>query len=393
MNYTEYKSEMMSHLRNIVGDLNKLNATTPFDYLEACVPPEVIKGIDRVVLTGCGDSYCTAIAAKPAFDGDEIYGEKGGTPADSPRAVDFTRYYNTFKTWAPGEAEKTLLGVVSISGNPIRNTEALQRMQTLGGKTVAFTNNPSGIFAASAQHVVNLNVPPFEHPAPNVTSYLASMFVCMMFGLYVGVVKGHITESEATRQRKAAMAYVNAFAGIAQDAIAKQAFEISQQWNESELSLMDFVADGPDYATAFFGSAKMVESFGGLTTIDDTEDWNHINVFNRTPERIGTFLIANAGAPSFGRSLETARTMALLGRRLVVITDADRSLFPESAAVFSLPKSACAWANPLMQHLPMSYIAAYLGIMTNSTSYRRDSASHNKNSDRDRLTGSQIVIV
>ena len=43
--------------------------------------------------------------------------------------------------------------------------------------------------------------------------------------------------------------------------------------------ILEFIGDGADYATAFFGSAKMVESFGGLTTYDDSEDWNHINFF------------------------------------------------------------------------------------------------------------------
>lgn len=392
MKYNEYQSAMMSHMRNMIADINALDRVITFDYLENCVPPAALQKVERVILTGCGDSYCTAIAAKPAYDGDELYKDKLGTPTDTPRAVEFTRYYNTFRGWSKEEAESTLLGVISISGNPVRNLEALLRCQALGGVTVAFTNNPSGSFAAAAQHVVNLNVPPNEKPVPNVTSYLASVWACMMFGLYIGVVRGQLSREEAEGQRKAAMQYVNAFAGRVQDRIAQKAHDIALAWN-GEVDLMDFVADGADYATAFFGSAKMVESFGGLTTIDDTEDWNHINFFNRHPEKTGTFIIANTSSPSFSRAVETVRTMCKLGRKVVVITDTDRPLFAEGATVFALPKAKYAWVNPLMQHMPMSYVAAYLGAQKGARYYRADNPDHNTEVGNMRLVNTEVVIL
>ena len=198
----------------------------------------------------------------------------------------------------------------------------------------------------------------------------------------------------ALRQRTAALQFVNAFAGAVQQEVEEHAFEIASRWEkEGGIEVMDFVSDGPDYATSFFGSAKMVESFGGITTHDDSEDWCHINFFIRKPRNVATFVVANTTSPSFGRMLEAIRAMSAIGRPLVIVSDAAADVFPAGADVFTLPKPAVAWANPLMQHLPMDYIAAFIGGLRGCAPYRIGAPSHRDAAESSRFRSSKIEIV
>ena len=394
-------SGLLRELRNVVRHVNGFGATQTLDYMSYVYPQEELKKIRRVILTGCGDSYCAGVAAKPVFENTETFKGTGmapGTPTEAPRNIEFTRYFNTYLGWDPLTVAGYLVAAVSISGNPVRPREALARINEIGGHSLAITNNATGLFAQTAEHVLDLQMAPSEGGVPNVRSYQASVWSLMVFGLYMSACKGQISWEEAEKQRVAALKYVNEFKASVNDEIEAHAFEISKKWEEDGIEQMEFIGDGADYATAFFGSAKMVESFGGLTTYDDSEDWNHINYFKRKPEKIGTFIIANTSSPAFSRELETINVSAEMGRPTVVITDGDASLFPSKADVFTLPKPEYKWVNPLMQHLPMDYVAAFTGLMRGEVPYRRYADKVSKQMQKTdevagRFTKSKLVVV
>ncbi|MBR2591502.1 MAG: hypothetical protein IKD62_00860 [Oscillospiraceae bacterium] len=398
MTSKEFDSLLLRELRKNVPNMNGFNTTQTFEYFESVMPPEEVVKFRRVLLTGCGDSYCAGLAAKPVFENIESFkgtGQKPGIPTEAHRNIEFSRYYNTYRGWDYNgpNAYRTLLCAISVSGGPVRPREALLRMKEKGGGAVAFTNNPNSLMAQAADWVVNYNMTPSEGPVPNVRSYQASVFSLMMFALYMSVCKGIMTREEAEKQRTACMAYINAFSGSKMAEIEEKAFQLSQDWEERGIENMDFVADGPDYSTSFFGSAKMVESFGGLTTHDDSEDWLHINFFIRKPEKVGTFIIANESSKAFSRELETIKVMLHIGRPLAIITDAeDLSVFPEGATIFQLPKSKVRWANPLMQHIPMDYVAAFTGLLRKASPYRREDGTH-PDVKPHRFIDSKLVIV
>lgn len=155
----------------------------------------------------------------------------------------------------------------------------------------------------------------------------------------------------------------------------------------------DFVGDGADYATAFFGSAKMVEAFGGLTTNDDSEDWSHINYFLKDTDHIGTFFVANTRSPSFDRLQDSIRVACELRKHVAVITDGEPELFPENAVVFRTPKAQAGWMSPLMQHIPMDFVAAYIACFRNTGAFRQDSPIHQRDAACARFRQSKIEVV
>lgn len=395
MKHTEYTSALLAQIRNSVKDVNTIAAAETFEFFESCVPEEVAAGCKHVILTGCGDSYCAGIAAKPVYENADSFTGTGmvpGTPTEALRNIEFSRYYNTYKGWEPLTLAGNVVCSVSISGAPRRPVEAVRRMNAVGGKSIAFTANPNSELAKNAGYVVPMCLPPCDH-APNVTSYYSSLFSLMMFGFYMSRSKGQITAGQADACRMGLLQYANAYSGKVMDDLSQKAFELARQWEADGVDNMDFIGDGADYATAFFGSAKMVEAFGGLTTNDDSEDWCHINYFLKDTDRTGTFIVANSATPFFSRELETIRVACELRKHVAVITDAEPSLFPENAVVFRTPKPKAAWMAPLMQHIPLDFVAAYIACFRGTGAFRKDSPIHQRDGACDRFRQSKIVVI
>ena len=394
MDHKDYTSSLLEQVRNSVKDINTIAADETFEFFEKHVPVEAIKAAGNVFITGCGDSYCAAIATKPVFENADTSTNTGmvpGTPTLAMRNIDFSRYYNTYKGWDQITLGRNMLCVVSISGAPARVNEAALRMNEYGGATVAFTANPEGKLAGNCKYVIPMTLPDYDL-APNVTSYYSSVFSLMMFGLYMSKVKKQLSEEEVNKCREDLLEYVNSYEPI-MDKLSKQAYDLAKKWEEDGVDNMDFIGDGPDYATAFFGSAKMVEAFGGLTTNDDSEDWCHINFFLKDTDHIGTFFVANENSKAFSRELETIKVACSIRKHVAVITDADRSLFPENCEVFSVPKAKGLWMHPLMEHIPMDFVAGYIGCWRGLNPFRKDEQPHCQDPTNARFRESKIEIV
>lgn len=395
MNHNGYQSDMLAQLRYVVEAFGKTFEAITFEYLEKCIPIDEAKKFEHVLLTGCGDSYCSGLAAKPVFEEAPQNAEEDrypGIETEALRNIEASRYYNTLSGWENVDTKGYVLCCVSISGAPVRPREAMIRMNELGGKTIALTDNLNSPMAQIASYAIKLNVPKFKF-APLVIPYNASNWALMLLGLYVRYAKGYITRHQAEEQRDEAIRYVKLFSGDLLNEIEEKALAVSEDWLKRGVDMMDFVAEGQEYATAFFGSAKVIETFGGLTSYDDAEDWCHINFFNAHPQKTGTFVFANQSSPSFSRDLETIRTMAAIKRPLVIITDCAPSNFPEQATVFSLPRPKYPWINALMQHMPVDYIAAFTGILMGREPDRQDSEEHNSDASMARFRNSKLVII
>ena len=395
MEHNEYVSPLLEQIRNSVKDIHAIADNETFAFFKNCVAPEVLKGVGNVFITGCGDSYCAAIATKPVFENADTSTKTGmvpGTPTKACRNIEFSRYLNTYGGWEPLTLDRNLLCVISISGSPARPNEAALRINEHGGKSIAFTANPAGKLAGNCQYVIPMTLLDYDL-APNVTSYYSSVFSLMMFAFYLSTVKNQLTEEQAQACREGLLEYVDSYDEAVMERLSRQAFEMARQWEADGVDNMDFVGDGPDYATAFFGSAKMVEAFGGLTTSDDSEGWCHINYFLKDTDHIGTFIIANEDSPAFSRELETIRLACAFRKHVAVITDADESLFPENAVIFKVPKAKSLWMHPLMEHIPMDFVAGYIGCWRGLQPFRNGEQPQCRDVDAARFRASKIEII
>lgn len=337
----------------------------------------------EIILTGCGDSYCAAIATKPLFE------KMCKVPVRAMRCIEVSR--NMDKRAFGYAKSSPLVIAISVTGTVSRGVEALQRAAKYGANTLAVTDNPDSLLGKAADHVVHIGLPEGVEYGPGANSYNGSLLGLMALAIRMGRVKNNISEEEMFAMRDSILDYARD-CQAEMDRIAQQAFEIAMKWHK--LKAIDFIGDYGDYATAFFGSAKVLETFGGYTTYDDSEDWCHINFFIRDSRNTGRMVVANGDTPSYGRLKETMWAIEQLESPCMVVTDMPKEEFPEAFDVVTFPKAAHFWLNPLMQHFAFDLVAGYIEAIENIPQFRSDMEEfHQENTvDEFRIRSSNIEL-
>lgn len=346
------------------------------------LPVKEIWDVQKVFISGCGDSWLAGVATKPAFESIT----KIETQAF--RAIEFSRILNNKNL---GYSPNTpLVILISYSGTVTRMIECAKRASKYGANTIAITNNPESPLAKECRYCINVGLPEGEYQPGDIT-YNTSMLALYMIALRIGRVRNTITPLEYDDMNSEILSYTNKCQEKVEE-FAIRAFDIACKWKD--LKAQDFIGDYGDYATAFFGSAKVIECFGGYTTYDDSEDWCHINYFLVDPDKIGRVVITNKTAPSFGRMLETINAIKLIESPCIIVSDADKSEFPEGMEVFTLPTPKYFWLNPFMEHVPFDLVAGYIAQLKGIKNFREDEDKFNTQLFKDRLkSGTEITII
>lgn len=314
-----------------------------------------IFNIQRVVLTGCGDSYAACMATKHVFE------MVTGIQAEVVTAIDFGRYYSERHLGV--DCQNPLVIAVSNSGRVARISEAVQRAKFHDCFVLGITGNLSSPLAQNSDKVLKLDIPPFES-APGTRSYLVSVMALLLLAIRIGEVRGMYTMDQAMDYRfdlRDQGDLLEKLLPAMEEACAGLAF----QWKD--FPCFDFVGAGFDYAAAWFGQAKMLEAAGKFCMHINSEEWFHLNCFAGDPEHIGTVVVANTTNPGLSRTKDVIRYAKKLGRPLMVITDGlekDPGMAEEGEAVcVKVPSPKYPLNMPVTQFVPMSLFAGYLSSM------------------------------
>ena len=120
-----------------------------------------IFNIQRVVLTGCGDSYAACMAV---------------------------------------DCQNPLVIAVSNSGRVARISEAVQRAKFHDCFVLGITGNLTSPLAQNSDKVLKLDIPPFES-APGTRSYMVSVMALLLLAVRIGEVRGMYTMDQAMDYR------------------------------------------------------------------------------------------------------------------------------------------------------------------------------------------------
>lgn len=319
--------------------------------LGALLDASTVKGLKRVIITGCGDSFSAAGAMKPAF---RLH--SGLKLVSVPDPMEFCRYYSKEAINKGCLDSETLVIAVSASGGSARIVEILTKANDMGVGSMLISNNPESNGAKAAQYMYHVQTPPGCN-SPGLRSYFASMVAITALGAWIGLQQGHITEARFDAIRESIVSYVKAVMAC-YDRIDDQMFRLGMIWKDYEK--FEIVGDWGEAFSAQFVEEKFIECAGVHTTHADSEDWCHINFFLRDPKTIGTVFMTHAGDPSFDRMCYTVRSAAGIGRPVLVVTDAEDSLFPETVEVCRIPAAPEGWMTPLTDFIPGSLLGAYV---------------------------------
>ena len=343
-------NSMVAQVRSLPALIRELVPVLD-DAVRKTLDHKLCLSVKRLYVTGCGDSHHAALASELAFEA------LAGRPTEPMSALQFARYAAGYLP-PTGPGTNLVIGV-SVSGEVARTTEALRLARQAGASTLALTATPGSRLAEAAELVVLSTTPAFPDPpgvhTPRVRSYLASQLGLLLTAVRIGEVRGHLDWGAATAVRRDILALADA-AQRTVDACDREAYALAEEWRDAAEFV--FVGGGPNYGTALFCAAKVLEASGDGAVGQDTEEWAHLQFFARTAAT-PTFFIT-AGGRDLSRATEAAVAAKAIGRRVVAVAPASASTLREVAThLLPLAEGVPEVFSPLLAAIPGELFAAY----------------------------------
>lgn len=312
--------------------------------------PEIFS-IQRILLTGCGDSFAAAMATRHAFE------RLTGIPTEAVTAIELSRFYPESQLgFAP---RNPLVIAVSNSGKVARVREAMERAVAKSAFALGVTGCFDSPLGQSASRAMKLDIPSFES-APGTRSYMVSVLSLLLLAIRIGEVRGRYTMDTAMEYRYAIRDLADGLEKALPE-MDEAALALAKEWETREA--YDFIGAGPDYATAWFGHAKVFEAIGKYAMHINTEEWLHLNFFMRNVDRIGTVVLHSHGNRALSRTRELLGYAKGMGRPLAVITDAPEELDQNDIRCIVLPRPKFDFISPLIAFAPISLLMGYLSVL------------------------------
>ncbi len=329
--------------------------------------------VKRVIITGCGDSHMAGIAAELAFE------QLAGIPAEPMRAMK-GRYAAPYKQ--SHYPRNPLVFGISASGSVSRTREAVGLFKKHGMPTVAITGNPQSPLAELADKVLDCSIPDFPF-APGVRSYRMSLLALYLLAIRLGEVQDRYSQQEANALRQELRDTAEAVEATVQ-AVNENTRALAEAV-AGEKSYV-FVGDGPNFATALFGAAKVIEATGCHAMGQETEEWAHLQYFTHVETTTPTFLIS-PGYRGHHRVGELLEPLQRIGRTIVAVTpDDDKTVAPGADWHLPLLGTVREAFTPMVTPLATELFAAHLSEVQGRAFFREDSPLYTPRTDiRDTL--------
>ena len=339
------------------------DATTGFDEaVRSAFEPGDLAGVNRVYLTGDGDSYHAAEAAALAFE------EFAGITCEPLSAQRFLDYGADFMPiYSP---TSTLVVGISASGRTERGLQALERARERGALTAAVTGKAGSPFTQTAHRSIIVDIEDYG-PSPGIRTYHANLAGLLLLAARLGEAKKRVSEAEAA----ALVAEIENLEGVMTatlEAGRATATELVDAWKDADRII--FAGSGPSYGTAMFAAAKVVEASGVFAVGQDLEEWAHVERFAhpRDLPDMPLVVIAPPGRSRW-RAAPLAELGCRLGRRVAVAAAAgDEEMSAHADFVFPVMGEVREAFSPLVYHLVFNHFASYLTTALGRMCFRTD---------------------
>lgn len=319
--------------QGVLGQVDLLATAMP--RLHSLISEALDEAPTRVYFIGCGDSYFCGVAAR--FAGERL----AGIPVDSFESLEFSRY--AVRTAPPG----SLVVAVSNSGEVSRTVEGITYARELGLRTLAITYNQGSRLAQAAEHVVLYDYRDVGF-GPGTMSYVASAMALYAVDIRVAELTGRLASSDVPAQldRFAALAPVlrDTIAASEEPAVAVAA-------RLTDATPVFVIGGGPNYGTALFTMAKMIESARHNTVSQQLEEWAHEQYFCCSPGTV-TIVLAPLGA-SVDRAREQLRAVRDMKGTAVAVCSSEDA---ETAALADIVLPVVGAVDEELS--PLVYLAA-----------------------------------
>lgn len=333
------------HMRSGIEGQASLLAVAP-DALYSEVA-EILTGPppSRLYFVGCGDSYYCGLAARYAVE------RWAGVSAEALESLEFSRYA------LHGAPDDALVVAVSNSGEVARTVECLRFADERGLPTLGVTYNPTSRLAASTNRVLRYDYRDVGF-GPGTMSYVASVLSLLVTGLRVAELRGRLdgagVDAELRRIADIATVVEHTIA-----ACEKPAAALGARLRDDDDVF--FLGGGPNYGTALFAMAKMIESSRHNSVGQELEEWAHEQYFC-CREGTYTVVLAPPGA-ALDRAREQLQAVRDVGGTAVAVCAGDDD---ETAAladvVLPVVGEVDELLSPLAYCVPVELLAYHFAV-------------------------------
>jgi len=309
--------------------------------------------ISQIVLTGCGDSHHAAVATRLAFQ------QLANLPCHALTAMELARYQaGQLRLEKSG---RTVVVGISSSGQVSRTVEALEMAKVAGATTLALTGNHKSDLAGVADSVYHVaDNQTLIHSkgviVPGTRSYFLSLLALFHLAIQLGMARGVRPSSKLA----ASISELKSMAEPVEqtiDACNPSVVRLIDEWSDAKRFV--FCGSGPNYGTALFSAAKMIEAAGDAAIGQDLEEWAHLHYFERQVDT--PTVVISAAEHDSDRAREITTAAQAIGRRVVLIapeSDAHKNELQGDQRLITAGKiSDCL--SPLLTALPGLLLAAY----------------------------------
>jgi glutamine---fructose-6-phosphate transaminase (isomerizing) len=305
MDYTKIDLKTQNMLAGITAQVTFVRDSPKAIYEDIKNRLQLKSAPSKVYLVGCGDSWYCGMATRFAFE------EWSEIPTEAMQALEFSRYGVKF---APKDS---MVVAISNSGRVSRTIECIVKANQKGFITVAGTSFLTDGLSKEAQYTIDLAYSERRF-APGTSSYMGSLMVEYCLAVYLAFVNGKMTDKQVQDK----LAEISSIAD-AMDKTIKENMdvieELSKKMKMDDMSV--FLGGGPNYGTAFFSMAKVIEATRTNAVGQELEEWAHEQYF-LTNENTTTFVLTPPGA-GVTRAREQMYAIRQMGSTCVAVCDPD----------------------------------------------------------------------
>jgi glucosamine--fructose-6-phosphate aminotransferase (isomerizing) len=327
-------------LRNTMsGRINGSNEVV-FDGLE--LTQSEIKGIEKIFIVACGTAYHAGLV------GSSVIEKLTRIPVETDIASEF-RYRDPIIT------DKTLVIVVSQSGETADTLAALQEGRRRGAKVLAITNVPTSSIARDADYVIPTMAGP-EIAVASTKAYTAQLLAFYLLGIYLAQERETLDSLDRTVLVQGLKALPVQVEKVLENANEVKLFAESIK---DEKSLF-FIGRGLDYAVALEGSLKLKEI-----------SYIHSEAYPAGELKHGSLALVEKGTPVialathmelYEKTVSNIKEVKARGAHVMGITvEGNVELFNAVDEVCFIPRSLQLFA-PILAVVPLQLISYYASL-------------------------------
>ncbi len=350
MNFDQIDLKWQNMLAGIQAQVPFLQNAPHLIYSQIKKHLKLEKVPQKIYLVGCGDSWYCGMATRLAFEA------WAGIPTEALQAMEFSRYWVNYAP--PG----SLVLAVSNSGRVARTLECVLQANRCGLVSVAATSNLKEGISQKAQFTIDLAYSERRF-APGTSSYMASLVAQYCLALHLAELNGKM-EQAAVQHKLDVLSALSTPMQMTIDANLPVMEALAQRIDLDKSALV-FIGAGPNYGTALFSMAKVIEATRFPAVGQQMEEWAHEQYFT-TSDRTTTFVMAPPGA-SRERAREQMVAIKAMGSTCVAVCDPkdhETAALADLVAPVYFPVDEIL--SPLLCCIPAELFAFHLAVANNT---------------------------